>query len=89
LLAADRGETDSPSARDLAPQTANELMMPLALTLGEHATVAHAAALMASEDVHHIPIVDDDGRMIGLVSTMDVVRWLAKNDGFGANAPNK
>lgn len=66
------------------PRTASEMMMPLAITLGERATVAHAAALMASEDVHHVPIVDETGRMIGIVSSMDVVRWLAKNDGFGS-----
>ena len=83
VLGADRGELDSPAAKQLTPRTAHELMMPLAITLGEHATVAHAAALMASEDVHHIPIVDDVGRMIGVVSTMDIVRWLAKNDGYG------
>jgi CBS domain-containing protein len=57
-------------------------MMPLAITLGQRATVAHVAALMASEDVHHVPIVDDHGRLIGVVSTMDIIRWLARNDGF-------
>jgi CBS domain-containing protein len=82
MLANDRGESDSPSARDLVPCTVGELMMPLAITLGERATVAHAAALMASEDVHHVPICDATGRMIGIVSTMDIVRWLARNDGF-------
>jgi CBS-domain-containing membrane protein len=85
LLSNDRGESDSPSANDLAPRTAGELMMPLAITLGERATVAHAAAIMASEDVHHVPIVDAGGRMIGIVSSMDVVRWLARNDGFGVS----
>ena len=84
IVSCDRGETDSPSGRNLVPLTANELMMPLAITLGERASVAHVSALMASEDVHHIPIVDDDGRLIGIVSTMDIVRWLAKNDGFGS-----
>ena len=62
--------------------TASELMMPLAITLGTRASVAHAAALMAAEDVHHVPIVDNSGRLVGIVSSMDVVRWLAKNDGF-------
>jgi len=66
------------------PPTAGELMLPLAITLGERATVAHAAALMASEDVHHVPIVDELGRMVGLVSSLDIMRWLARNDGFGA-----
>jgi CBS domain-containing protein len=59
------------------PTTANELMLPLAITLGERATVAHAAALMATEDVHHLPIVDSGGRLIGIVSSLDIVRWLA------------
>jgi len=76
------GPSDTPGPHHAAPRTANELMMPLALTLGEHATIAHAAALMAAEDVHHTPIVDAGGRLIGIVSTMDIVRWLAKNDGF-------
>ncbi|HVK87459.1 MAG TPA: CBS domain-containing protein [Kofleriaceae bacterium] len=70
-----------PGAR---PMTANELMLPLAITLGERATVAHAAALMAAEGVHHVPIVDGFGRMIGIVSSLDIVRWLAANDGFGS-----
>jgi CBS domain-containing protein len=63
-------------------ETATEIMMPLAMTLGDHATVAHAARMMADEDVHHVPIVDNEGRLIGIVSSMDIVRWLAKNDGF-------
>jgi CBS domain-containing protein len=81
-LLADLGGSASPAPRDLTPRTAYELMLPLAITLGEHATIAHAAAMMAAEDVHHVPIVDPNGRLIGIVSTMDVVRWLAKNDGF-------
>jgi len=66
------------------PETASDLMMPLAITLAEHATVAHVAALMAAEAIHHVPIVDAGGCLIGVVSAMDVVRWLAANDGFGA-----
>jgi CBS-domain-containing membrane protein len=82
LLATGPEAPDRPSSRDPMPRTANSLMMPLAIALGEHATVAHAAALMASEDVHHIPIIDGSGRLIGIISTMDIVRWLARNDGF-------
>ena len=63
---------------------ASQLMMPLALTLDEHATIAHAAAMMAAEDIHHIPIVSESGCLLGVVSTMDIVRWLAANDGFVA-----
>jgi CBS domain-containing protein len=72
---------DAPEAATLA-LTAGQLMMPIALTLDEHATVAHVAAMMAVEDIHHIPIVAGDGCLIGVVSSMDIVRWLAANDGF-------
>jgi CBS domain-containing protein len=62
--------------------TAGDVMMPLALSLDEHATIAHAAAMMAIEDVHHIAIITGSGTLIGIVSTMDIVRWMAANDGM-------
>jgi CBS domain-containing protein len=80
LLVVEHGET----ASSIAPQTAGDLMMPMAIALNERATIAHAAALMSAEDVHHLPVVDGEGRLIGVVSTMDIVRWLARNDGFDA-----
>lgn len=80
LLAARQPEAGVP------PLVASQVMMPLAITLDEHATIAHAAAMMSIEDVHHVPIVADSGCLIGVVSTMDIVRWLASNDGvFGSD----
>jgi CBS domain-containing protein len=63
-------------------RTAQDAMLPLAFTLDEHATVAQAAALMASEGLHHVPIVSVKGRLAGIVSSLDIVRWLARNDGL-------
>ena len=65
-----------PSA-NVAPKVA-DVMMPLAITLGPEATVAHTSALMAMEEMHHVMIVDG-GQLIGVVSTMDVTRWLAEH----------
>ena len=62
--------------------TAGEVMMPLAITLNTHATIAHAAAMMALEDFHHLMVVGPDHALVGVISTMDIVRWLARNDGF-------
>lgn len=62
--------------------TVSEVMMPLAITLNTHATIAHAAAMMALEDFHHLMVVGSDHALVGIVSTMDIVRWLARNDGF-------
>jgi CBS domain-containing protein len=61
---------------------ASEVMMPLAITLNTHASIAHAAAMMAVEDFHHLMVVGTDHVLVGIVSTMDIVRWLARNDGF-------
>ena len=74
---------DGVRAEGLGMQTAATVMMPMSIVLNERATIAHAAALMANEDIHHLCVVDMDGRLIGVVSTMDIVRWLARNDGFG------
>jgi CBS domain-containing protein len=62
--------------------TAADVMMPLAITLNTHATIAHAAAMMAIEDFHHLMVVGLDHCLVGVLSTMDIVRWLARNDGF-------
>ena len=70
----------SPLPADLAARTADELMLPLAFTLDENATVAHAAAMMSCEDLHHVLVVGTNGELIGVVSSKDVVTWLVKND---------
>ncbi|NVB79869.1 MAG: CBS domain-containing protein [Kofleriaceae bacterium] len=61
-------------------KTARDVMMPLALTLDERATVAHAASLMTLEDLHHVLIVSCEGSLIGVISAKDIVRWLVDND---------
>lgn len=62
----------------LSPLRARDVMMPLALTLPETATVLQAATLMVLEDIHHVLVVSDSGRLAGLVSTKDIVRWLVE-----------
>lgn len=73
-----------PSSAEM--RIAADAMMPLAFTLDERATVAQAAALMATEGLHHVPIVSMKGRLVGLVSSLDIVRWLARNDGIAPGA---
>ena len=68
-----------PLPGDIAARTAEDVMMPFALTLDQHATLAHAAALMASEDTHHVLVVDSLGALVGVVSSHDLVRWVAQH----------
>ncbi len=63
------------------PATASMIMLPIALSLDEHATVLQAAAAMARQDMHHIVVVSPKGRVVGVVSSLDIVRWLVRNDG--------
>jgi CBS-domain-containing membrane protein len=70
----------SPLPADLAARTADELMMPLAITLRDTASVATAAAMMSSEDLHHVLVTDDRGKLVGIVSTKDITNWLVEND---------
>jgi CBS domain-containing protein len=70
----------SPLPSDLSPRHADDLMMPIALVLDEHATVAHAAAMMALEDTHHVMVVRAGGELLGVVSSKDIVKWLVAND---------
>jgi CBS domain-containing protein len=60
--------------------TARELMMPFAFALGPSASVAQAAAMMSNEALHHVLVVDHDRTLIGVVSTLDIARWLAQTD---------
>jgi CBS domain-containing protein len=61
---------------------AKDVMTPVTLAMPAHASVARAAALMSYERVHRVVVVAPSGAIVGLVSTMDVLRWLARNDGY-------
>ncbi len=59
-----------------------DIMMPIAFTLPESASLSHAAALMAYENIHRVPVLGIDGTVVGIVSSMDIVRWVAEQDGY-------
>ena len=62
--------------------TVQELMTPLAYTLRATTPIAQAAALMAFEGIHRVPVVNDRAQVVGLLSTLDVLRWMAETDGY-------
>jgi len=64
---------------DLQAQTADDVMMPIALTLDEHASVSHASSMMISEETHHVLVISDDGTLVGVVSAKDIVRWVSEH----------
>jgi CBS domain-containing protein len=61
---------------------ARDVMMPLVFSLAETATVGQAAALMAAEGIHRVVVTARDGSLLGIVSSLDVMRWLAEREGW-------
>lgn len=59
-----------------------DVMMSLAFSLPETASLSRAAALMAYEGIHRLPVVGPDGQLAGLVSALDIMRWMARQDGY-------
>lgn len=70
-------ETDGMTLHLRSGTTAADVMTPVVFTLPPDVPVAVAAALMALERVHRVPIVED-GVLVGIVSSLDVMRWLAR-----------
>jgi len=69
---------------DLTRLTVDDMMMPVAFVVDEDATLARAAALMATEGIHRIPVVNRAGAVVGIVTPLDVARWLAGEKTKGA-----
>ena len=56
--------------------TIGQLMHPQPLSLGAHASIGEAAEQLMQAGVHAVAIVDDADRVIGIVTTSDVMRSL-------------
>ncbi|MFR9799108.1 CBS domain-containing protein [Streptomyces sp. MS06] len=60
--------------------TAEELMTSPALTVGPDATLARAARVMARAGVKRLPVVGEDGRLVGIVSRADLLKVFLRDD---------
>jgi CBS domain-containing protein len=58
-------------------EVAGARMSAPAITIQDGAPIAHAARLMAEAEIHHLTVVDESGRAVGHLSSLDVVRALA------------
>ena len=60
--------------------TAGELMTTPAITIGPHATIPAAARLMNTHHVRRLPVVDEKGRLAGIVSRRDLLSVFLRPD---------
>lgn len=71
------------SRRDIrrtAATTATQLMTKPAITVPDNTTVAGAARLMTQHNVKRLPVVDTDGKLVGIVSRKDVLTVFLRRD---------
>ena len=68
------------SHTDDALETVGAVMTQRVVTVTADADVAEAADLMLSSGVKSLPVLDEEHRMVGIVSRRDIVRALARAD---------
>jgi CBS domain-containing protein len=54
--------------------TAEDLMTPNPVSMDQHATLHEAAAILTDREIGALPIIDDAGRPVGVLSRTDLVR---------------
>jgi CBS domain-containing protein len=58
---------------DLSDLTAEDVMTPDPVTIHQDATAVDLPATMAEGRIRRVPVVDDDGRLVGIATLDDVV----------------
>lgn len=58
--------------KDIKNMSVNEVMSHNPITVDSTTTVDHVLDLMQKHLIHHIPVVDDDGRLLGIISNADL-----------------
>ena len=69
-----------PRGQQHPPLTAGELMSTPAITIGPDATIPAAARLMSTHHVRRLPVVTDDGKLLGVVSRRDLLSVFLRPD---------
>lgn len=59
-------------------ETVKDLMLGSAITVSGNATLLDVINTMSEKDVSRLPVVDNKGRLLGIITRTDVVHQLAK-----------
>lgn len=59
----------------------SEVMSSPPITIGPEDDLIAAFRLMAEKDIRHLPVVDDETRMVGFLSWKDMFEWCSERIG--------
>jgi CBS domain-containing protein len=65
---------------------ARDAMTSPAITIHQEATLREAGDVLARRGISALPVVDDEGRLVGIVSQMDLIRLSTADTAQGAEA---
>jgi CBS domain-containing protein len=65
------------NSRPKAETTVSRYMSSIVVSATAQTPVREIADRMLAQEVHHIPITDDDGEVIGIVTTSDLTEYLS------------
>jgi len=85
LLEAWHEHTKSPEPPE--PTVVGNIMVPYLLAAQHSSPIALAAALMAYEGVHRLLVLNEQSAMVGIVTSVDILRWLGNLSGFFLSKP--
>ncbi|MFE2560928.1 MULTISPECIES: CBS domain-containing protein [Streptomyces] len=74
------GKVPGEARDDAGSVTAGSLMSVPAVTIPRDATISGAARLMAHGHLKRLPVVDEDGRPVGVVSRGDLLKIYLRSD---------
>lgn len=80
LFSIDIGRHFDDEMREVLATTVQGLMTTTVTTVLPEATLTQVATVMADRHINPVPVVDRDGRLVGIVSRRDVVRMVAALD---------
>lgn len=60
----------------------SEVMSRDVACVGLHTRAEEAMAIMTERRCRHLPVVDDDGQLAGIISIGDLVRWASLNQEY-------
>ncbi len=78
---AGRKVEDDPSLfdeRNLATGTVADVMTTSALAVRPSTPIRDTAELMIKHRIHRVPVVDQHAKLVGIVTTFDLARWVAR-----------
>jgi CBS domain-containing protein len=63
---------------ELPADTVKDVMTPYLITVEEDTSIHEVAARMAKFGIHRLIVLDEDQQIGGIVTSMDVLRWVAE-----------